>query len=103
MNCMLGHHLSWRLGSRAGVGTGCISGACQTHRLFNLGWTWRLGLVDPLGSCGANRSAEGSLETGRPPRGVPGAARGQGVVQEVRHSACCQLSSRLSHLWTEPG
>lgn len=48
------------------------SRACQTCGLCNLSGMWGLGLVERLGSCGTNRAPEGSLETGGPPRGVPG-------------------------------
>lgn len=52
---------------QAGMGIGRISRAGQTCVLCNLGWTWSLGPVEPLGSHGMDRAPDWSLETGGPP------------------------------------
>lgn len=59
--------MHWRHRMQAGMGIGRISRACQTCWLCNLGWMWRLGPVEPLGSHGMDRAPERSLETGGPP------------------------------------
>ena len=81
MSGVMGHHLSWRHRRRAGVGTGCISGACPACRLCNFGWMWRLALAKPLGSYGASRAPEGTWRQEDHPegyRGSEGPGRGQG-------------------------